>query len=117
MVTKVAIPLPSALLLVESHTPNATQAQDNALNVTQQLIRIALKQRLLVHKNAPSRPLRNAITRLENAQNAKELETVVSQPLHAKTLAQLDQTHMNHGCATGIPQQENHNANKTNLVP
>lgn len=114
--TKVAIPLPSALLPAESHTQNAIQAQDNAPSVTQQMIKSALKQRLLVTRNANHRLLSNATTRQESAQNVKEVVPAVSQLLHAKTLAQLDQTHMSHGSATGILQPENHNAYKMNQV-
>lgn len=68
-------------------------------------------------KNALSRPSRNATTRLESAQNAKRVVTDVSQAQLAITLAQLDQTQINHICATGIPQPVNHNANKMIQVP
>lgn len=101
-VNPTATPLPSAPLPAESLTQNAIQAQANAPLATPQLTRTAPKPRLHVIQNAQLCLSLNATERPESALHAIRANQVVSQMLHAKTHAPLDQHLANFTCAAGI---------------
>ena len=106
--------LPSALPLVESHTPSATQVLESALHATQLKTKIALKSKKLATKNAKSCNSPSATKTPESASPAQEVEKdafqvlPVNQPAHTNHI----QTHT---CAHGTPPP--HSASKIQRVP
>lgn len=87
----IATPLPTAPLPATSLTQNAIQAQANAQSVTQQLTMTAPKPRLHVARNAQLCLSLNVTEPAESVNHVRTAHQVVSQMLHAKIHAKLDQ--------------------------
>jgi len=97
---QIATLLLSALPLAVSLTPNATQAQANALHVIIKPTKTAPKPRLHATKNALLCLYQNATERQENAVHARRAVQVAYQMQHAKIHAPLFH-HSTFTCATG----------------